>query len=297
MTTQTKNRQQMPHKKDRPIDLHVHSTYSDGSLSPQELVTLAKEKNLAAFALTDHDTTEGIDSALSSAQNSALEIIPGIELSTKYGESEIHILGLYIDHHNESFQTFLTQFQESRIQRNQSMCKKLNAYGVMIDYDELANEYADSVITRAHFARYLLKKGYVKSHAEAFDRYVGDHAPCYIPRSKIAPEEGISLIQKCGGFAVLAHPILYHMSDERLDALVARLKDAGIGGIEAVYSTYHEREERKIRALAQKYDLLLSGGSDFHGKAKPGLELGNGYGKLFVPYAFLEKIKEHMHLT
>lgn len=276
----------------RPVDLHVHSNRSDGSVSPANLVSLALEKNLAAFALTDHDTTDGIDEAVLAAKNNDLEVIPGIELSTEYLGRDIHIVGLYIDHKSDAFQEYLKEFQNSRDIRNQKMCQKLQECGIDVKYDELTTEYPGSVLTRAHYARFMLKKGYVKSLPEAFDRYIGDHAPCFLPREKITPEKGIDLILRSGGVPILAHPILYHMSDAHLEELVAKLKKAGLIGIEAVYSTYHAGEERQIRALANKYDLLLSGGSDFHGKAKPGLELGTGYGKLFVPYEFLEKIKE-----
>lgn len=278
-------------KEFRPVDLHVHSDRSDGSMTPSELVTLAVEKNLAAFALTDHDTTAGIDEAVKAADGLSLEVIPGIELSTEYMGKDIHMVGLYIDHKSDAFQEYIREFQHSRDVRNQKMCQKLQEHGVDITYEELLAEFPGSVLTRAHYARLMLKKGFVKGLPEAFDRYVGDHAPCFLPREKITPEKGIDLILRSNGIPILAHPILYRMSEEHLDDLVKRLKTAGLIGIEAVYSTYNAREERQVRALARKYELLLSGGSDFHGKAKPGLDLGTGYGSLFVPYEFLANIK------
>lgn len=282
-----------PQKKEsRPVDLHAHSCKSDGSLTPTELVELAVSKNLAAVALTDHDTEAGIDEALAAAEGKDIEIVPGIEFSTEYEGRDIHIVGLYIDHKNETFQKYLRQFRDSRDLRNQKMCAKLQECGLDVRYEDMIKEFAGSVMTRAHYARYLFQKGYVKSMPEAFDRYVGDNAPCFIPREKVTPCQAVRLISDAGGVAVLAHPILYHLSDKRLEKLVALLKDEGLTAIEAVYSTYNASEERQIRNLAQKYDLLLSGGSDFHGKAKPGLELGTGYGKLYVPYEFLDKIKQ-----
>lgn len=278
----------------RPVDLHVHSNRSDGSETPSALVDMALEKGLAAFALTDHDTTDGLDDALAYAANKDIEVIPGIEFSTEYEGRDIHVVGLYIDYTEERFQHYLKDFQNSRNLRNQKMCKKLQEHGVDITYEQLLAEYPGSVLTRAHYARFLLAHGYVKGLPEAFDRYVGDHAPCYIPREKVTPMQAVHLILQSGGVPILAHPILYHMSDERLDKLVATLKQEGLAGIEAIYSTYNAAEERQIRKLAAKYELLLSGGSDFHGAAKPGLSLGNGYGKLYVPYEILAGMKQYL---
>ncbi len=311
-----------------PIDLHVHSNRSDGTYTPTQLVDYAMEKGLAAFALTDHDTVDGLDEAISYAeklhselfreqkgnlnpkpsapgQDSTLsaikhgpafplvpEVIPGIEFSTEYQGQDVHVVGLYIDHHNPSFRKQLQEFVDSRTARNRKMCRLLRDAGVDITYEALLEEFPDSVITRAHYAKYLLNHGYIQSMKEAFDRYVGDHCPCFVPREKVTPVQAVKLILEAEGIPILAHPILYHMSDERLDTLTAELKEAGLIGIEAIYSSYKPHEERQIRALAQKYDLLLGGGSDFHGSNKPGLDLGTGYGNLFVPYEILEKLKQ-----
>ena len=281
----------------KSVDLHVHSNKSDGTLAPSDLVTLALSKGLAAFALTDHDTTEGIDEALAAASaaradGAEIEVIPGIEFSTEYEGKDIHIVGIDIDYKSNAFQKYLKDFQDSRDNRNRKMCIKLAEHGVDITYEKLRAEYPDSVLTRAHYAKYMLEHGAVKSMSEAFDRYIGDRAPCFLPREKVTPSQAVSLILESGGIPILAHPILYHMSDARLDKLVATLKEVGLVGIEAIYSTYNSAEERQIRKLAAKYDLCISGGSDFHGGTKPGLEMGNGYGKLFVPYEVLEKLRE-----
>lgn len=282
------------------VDLHVHSNKSDGSFSPRELVDYALLKGLSAFALTDHDTIEGLDEAISYAKELAItsnhekeiEVIPGIEFSTEYFGKDIHILGLYISYDSKFFKDYLKQFQDSRILRNQKMCKKLTEHGVPVTFKQLCDYFPGSVLTRAHYAKYLYQEGYVKSMQEAFDRYVGDHAPCFLPREKVNPAQAVELILKAGGVPVLAHPILYHLSDSNLDKLVGELKEAGLMGIEAIYSTYSPAEERQVRKLAKKYDLLITGGSDFHGTTKPGLDLAVGYGKLFIPYEVLEKIKE-----
>ncbi|MDE7250526.1 MAG: PHP domain-containing protein, partial [Lachnospiraceae bacterium] len=274
------------------VDLHTHSNKSDGSLSPAELVHLAAKKGLSAIALTDHDTTDGIDEAMAVAAEENIELIPGIEFSTEYEGRDIHIVGLYIDHNSEYFKRRLVNFVNGRLIRNREMCRRLTEHGMPVTYEELIAEFPDSVITRAHFARYLLNHGYTKSLKEAFDRYIGDRSPCFVPRKKITPMRAVEIILKAGGFPILAHPVLYGMSMARLDQLVARLKQMGLQGIEAIYSTYAAADERDMRRLADKYDLCISGGSDFHGKAKPGLELATGYGKLFIPEEILDRIKE-----
>lgn len=265
------------------VDLHVHSTRSDGSYTPTELVNYAIEKGLSAFALTDHDTTAGLSEALAAAEGKDITVIPGIEFSSEYEGRDIHIVGLYIDYTSDFFKRRLEAFVNGRIIRNQEMCKRLGQHGIDITYDQLLSEFPGSVITRAHYATYLFKYGYTKSLKEAFERYIGDHAPCFVSRKKITPMRAIEIILKAGGLPILAHPMLYHMSGARLDHLVSELKEVGLAGIEAIYSTHSPSEEREIRKLAAKYDLLISGGSDFHGNAKPGLDLGTGYGKLFVP--------------
>lgn len=290
------------------VDLHVHSTRSDGTYTPSGLVDYAMEKGLAAFALTDHDTVDGLDEAIGYAESlrqslpqaetqKVPEVIPGIEFSTEYQGQDVHILGLYINHHNSAFAAQLQAFVDSRIERNRKMCRLLTEGGIPVTYEALLEEFPNAVITRAHYAKYMLNHGYIKSMKEAFDRYVGDHCPYYVPREKVTPAQAVGLVLEAGGVPVLAHPILYHMSDERLDRLVCELKDAGLAGIEAIYSTYVPYEERQMRELAAKYGLLVSGGSDFHGANKPGLDLGTGYGKLFVPYTILEDIKKYNGLV
>ena len=279
----------------RGIDLHTHSKCSDGTYSVKELMDYAHEKNLAAIALTDHDTVDGLDEASSYVKENYpdMEFVPGIEFSTVEEGKDVHIVGLYIDHHNEEFKKKLGQFIDSRTVRNKKMCRKLSEEaGIPISYEELTGSFPGAVLTRAHYAKFMVDRGYAKSRNEVFDKYIGDNCPYYVEREKISPEEAISYVLEAGGVPVLAHPILYHLSDRKLDALVARLKNAGLKGIEAIYSTYSPSEERQIKELAAKYDLLISGGSDFHGANKPKIDLGIGMGKLFVPEDLLIPIKK-----
>lgn len=273
----------------RAIDLHTHTAKSDGSYTPTELVDYAIEKELAAVAITDHDSIEGLDEALAHAAAlqekglPSIEVIPGIEFSTKYENQDVHIVGLYISYDNGIFRQALNDFVDSRTSRNRKMCKNLQEAGIDISYERLLAMYPDAVITRAHYASFLCEYGYVKSRQDAFAKYLGDHTKYFVPREKVTPAQAVDLILKAGGVPILAHPPLYHMGDERLETLVSSLKADGLMGIEVFYSTYSNQDVRDMLRLAEKYDLLLSGGSDFHGDNKPGLDLGCGYGKLFVP--------------
>ena len=280
----------------RKIDLHVHSTFSDGTLTPTELVLHAIEMRLCAMALTDHDTIDGIQEAMIAGAENNLEIIPGIELSTFYNNKEIHIVGLYIDYTNEAFKKELETLRDVRQNRNIKICEAFRNLGIDINYDDMLKKYGDIVITRAHFADYLLKKGIVGSRNEAFDRYLGDNRPCNIPRKKMPPAEAITLIKSVGGVPILAHPTLYHLGNDAMTQLMNYLCEAGLVGIEGIYSTYTMGEEIEIKNLAKKYNLLISGGSDYHGANKPKLELGIGYGRLCIPYDILEGIKRYKHL-
>lgn len=281
----------------RAVDLHTHTCKSDGSLTPTELVDYATAKDLAAVAITDHDTTDGLEEALSHAHalagagNPCAEVIPGIEFSTRYDQKDVHIVGLYISYHSPAFQERLDAFVNSRISRNHKMCHNLQEAGIDITFDKLQAENPGAVITRAHYASYLLEHGYVKSRPDAFAQYLGDHTKYFVPREKVTPAQAVELIKEADGVPILAHPTLYHMGNDRLCALVASLKEVGLMGIESFYSTYTPQDERDMRRIADKYDLLLSGGSDFHGINKPNLDLGTGYGSLFVPEEVLHRIK------
>lgn len=281
------------------IDLHVHSTASDGSVRPSELVNMAIEKNLSAFALTDHDTVDGIDEACNEASkiNSAsgleiIKVIPGIELSAEYKGQDIHILGLNLDYKNPEFLKQIESFRNTRNERNKKMVQCLYDHGFRnITPESIVKRFGkDTVITRAHYAILMIEGGYLNSKDEAFKKYLNPGCPCYIPRTKVTVTDAVKLILLANGKPVLAHPLLYKLSDNELDNLVSLLKETGLQGIEAIYSANKWNDESRMKALAKKYDLFITGGSDFHGTAKPTLELGIGYGNLKVPEELLKNI-------
>lgn len=276
------------------IDLHVHSTASDGTLTPSQLVDEAMLVGISSFALTDHDTVDGIEESLLSAEGKDLEVIPGVELSTEYqNRIEIHILGLFIDHNNRILKERLLTFRDHRDNRNAQMVEALQNEGFQISMPELSQKYEESVITRAHIARYLAESGQLKSIQHAFQKYIGDGKRCYIERDKITPSEAIELIHEAGGIAVVAHPCLYRMKRIECESMFAELKEKGLDGIEAIYSCNLGSDERDFRSLAKKYGLLVSGGSDFHGTNKPYIHFGLGKGNLYIPEDILAKMKAY----
>jgi len=279
----------------KPIDLHTHSTKSDGTYAPCELVRYAQRKGLNAIAITDHDTAEGIEEAVLTARElgeSAPEVIPGVELSTEYKGKDIHIVGLYIDWKNNVFNEKLREFSDARIYRNRKMCRLLTEGGYEISFEALQEAFPDTVITRAHFAQHLLDRGMISSIDEAFDKLIGDDCPYFVPREKITPHDAVDFLLQFGAVPVLAHPLQYKMTDAELCELVSSLCELGLAGIEVYYSTHKPADTAYLSRLADRFGLLYSGGSDFHGSRKKNLDLGTGYGHLYVPETILPAIKE-----
>lgn len=271
------------------IDLHTHSTFSDGTFTPAELVKYAEEKGLKAFALTDHDTTEGILEA--KKVDTSTEVISGVEISTKYDKKEIHIVGLFLNERDADLNRQLKYYREKRVARNFEILEKLSKLEVNISIEDVRESCTGDVISRAHIAKALLAKGYVSSYQEAFDRYLGDGKSAYVPRETLDYEESIELISKAGGVAVLAHPLLYKMSDTNLENMLVKLKQKGLKAVEVYYSTHTPSDTEHLKAMAKRTGLLPSGGSDFHGATKPKIDLGTGLGKLAVPFEILEKLR------
>ena len=271
------------------IDLHTHSTFSDGTFTPLQLVKYAEEKGLKAFAITDHDTTEGIKEAKSIETN--VEVISGVEISTRYDKKEIHIVGLYVNENDADLNKKLKYYREKRVTRNFEILEKLNSLGVDITIDDVKESCTGDVISRAHIAKALVSKGFVGSYTEAFDRYLGDNKCAYVPRETLNYEESMELITKAGGVPVLAHPLLYKMSDTNLENMMVKLRQKGLKAVEVYYSTHSNSDTQHVMAMANRVGLIYSGGSDFHGATKPKIDMGTGMGKLAVPYEILEKIR------
>ncbi len=276
------------------IDLHTHTTASDGTISPEELIEYAIKKNLAAIAITDHDTIDGIEPARNHLGDSnAIEIISGIEFSTSslYLKNDIHILGLYIDEKNSDFIHSLKSIVDSRNIRNEKMLEKLKELGIKLSIEDVIKTSSGGIITRAHFSKAMVEKGYVINNNEAFTKYIGNGCPAFVPRYKLPPDKAIKTIRNAGGVAVLAHPTLYHLNLRELDALIAELCEYGLQGIEGLYSLYNRSEISYLADFAAQYNLVIAGGSDFHGANKSNIDLGTGRGTLKIPYELLEPIK------
>ncbi len=257
------------------IDLHSHSTHSDGSLTPGELVSMAAERNVSILALTDHDTVSGIAEAVDAGLREGVEVIPSIELSVRRDPGTMHLLGYFLDHRRKNFLERLAGVQKIRAERNLSILENLNALGVNITLQEVTEEAGGGQIGRPHFARALVKKGAVKSFDEAFRKFLAEGAPAYVRRDSLEPEEGIGLIHDAGGLAVLAHPrSLAAKTEEGFETALAKLVDTGLDGIEVYCSSQGSKESEFYKSMALKYDLFATGGSDFHGAGKGTVELG-----------------------
>lgn len=278
------------------IDLHVHSNHSDGTCSPEELVSLAQASGVSVFALTDHDTVSGVQKAKEAAVQSAtsgskVTVISGVEISAAYKKKDIHILGLFVDETNPVLLGALEEAVTARDMRNERMAERFRNLGIPLTLEDLRLMNPDTVITRAHFANYLIKHGHVKNSQEAFSRYLGYDAPCFVPREYMQPERAVSLILQAGGLPVLAHPLLYKLPPAELEALLKRLSEAGLKGLEVYYSSNTGFDEQICFGLANRYDLLMTGGTDFHGENKPNLYLGTGRNhNLNIPEQLLEPL-------
>lgn len=277
------------------IDLHVHSNCSDGTIPPRELVRLAAQSGLSAFALTDHDNTAGVAEALSASDKYGVEVIPGVEFSTEYLGMDIHIVGLEFELENPEFQKKVSEYRDERLFRNRRMIDRMAADGIDITWEAMEQAFGAIAWTRAHFGRYLLDHGYVKDISEAFSNYIGEDCKYFVPREKSTPQDAVRLIRKYNGIPVLAHPFQYHLSEDQLEELIKGLKDAGLIGMEVYYSTYNEEQTARLLALAEKFDLAPSGGSDFHGSNKPSISLGTGIeGNLSIPYSVLDGLRSKL---
>ncbi len=272
------------------VDLHMHSKYSDGSCTPAELIAMACEKGLYAVALTDHDTVEGVPEFLEAAGDTPVNVIPGVEISSVYNGKEVHILGYNIDYKSEILKDKLEHLADLRYERDEKMCELLNREGIDICMQELRARFSSRVITRAHFAIYIVEKGYCKDRKEAFGKYLADGAPCYIPRYKLPMKDTQELISDSGGICSIAHPVNYKMTDEEYMEFFRYAGSIGIGGIEAYHSNNKPGDAEKFKKMANELGMFITGGSDFHGDLKPDIEIGTGRGNLMIPGNILNKM-------
>ncbi len=286
----------MDYSENVAIDLHIHSTASDGTLTPTEILTLAQQLGLKAIAITDHDTVEGSKEALS------LKIIPdqnfltGVEISTSFPapfscNGSLHLLGYGIDVDNLPLNKALLKLKQARKNRNPGIIKCLKSLGMDISLNELSDKFQDTQVGRPHIARLMIEKGFVKSIDEAFDNFLGTGKPAYVDKYRISCEEAATTIIDAGGIPVLAHPgLIKFKSDETLEDLIVILKKMGLKGIEAYYPEHSSEYASMCKNFANRFDLLVTGGTDFHGSIKPDIQMGSGSGDFSVPFELYEKI-------
>ena len=266
------------------IDLHTHSTCSDGTLSPTQLVRAAREAGVTHLALTDHDTVAGLAEAREEAGIQGIAFLGGLEISAEFQPGTMHILGYGFDEGSPSLLEKLAYVQQARRDRNPKIVSILNRLGLGVTMEEVADEAGGEVVGRPHFAAVLLRKGYVKSTQEAFDRYLAKGQPAYMDKVRLSPEDSIAAIRTAGGVAVLAHPLQLKASgDEALEAVVSGLAKLGLQGMECYYRNHTQEDTARFLGLARRHDLVPTGGSDFHGSNRPRIRLGTGEGNLCVP--------------
>jgi len=278
------------------IDLHIHSTASDGTLSPSEILSMAKSLNLGAIAITDHDTIEGSKAALRIGIPPSLKFLTGVEISASppqsfVGSGSIHILGYSIQLDDPELNQMLGVLQESRETRNPRIINRLKNLGIDLSLDDVLKESGDGQLGRPHIAKVMLKKNYVKSIAEAFDKYLAKGKPAYVNKYRVECTKAIEIILGAGGIPVLAHPVLLNYpTDKVLEDFVRSLKSMGLKGIEVYYPEHSPAQTSYYAELAKRFDLLMTGGTDFHGSLKPELKMGTGRGNLFIPYELYERL-------
>ena len=276
------------------IDLHTHSLKSDGSMTPAEVVREAKKAGLAAIALSDHDTVDGIEEAVDEGKKIGVEVIPAIEFSVQ-SKTETHILGYFIDYNNPHLKQMMKEVVDLRIERNYVTTQRLNELGFDITLEEVRALAPNNFVGRAHFARVLMDKGYTQSVKEGFEKYMSVGKYAYCEKQRLTARDAVELIAECGGISFLAHPHLTKLPDEELKEFLAELKNYGLCGIEGYYTDYTPEMQAKYHALAEEMGLMISGGTDFHAAMKPHISIGTGTGDMKIPYSVLENMKNILH--
>ena len=256
------------------IDLHVHTTASDGTITPKALVAQAKAAGIGTLAVTDHDTVAGVAQARTEGERLGVEVLPGIEISADYNGVDTHILGYGIDVDDPHLGQILTWVIDERNARNEKIAALMRADGIDVTIEALEERYPGATIGRPHFARAMVEQGRAASVPEAFQNWLSRGKPYYLPRVHLSMEQAVAAIRRSGGIAVLAHPLQYRYSDEGLRALVARAAGLGVAGMEIYYTGYTPEQRETLHALAREFGLIVTGGSDFHGDNKPQIRLG-----------------------
>ncbi len=275
------------------VDLHLHTTASDGVLSPSEIVRYGKAKGLQAIAITDHDTIEGLEEGLQEGERIGFEVIPGVEISAEHSPGSMHLLGYFLDIHHPLLRERLQYLQKARAERNPKIVENLNRLGVRITFEEVVEASGGGQVGRPHFAEVLLKKGYVKTFQEAFDRFLKKGAPAYVDKLRFTPKEALHFIKEAQGVAVLAHPKTLGLNGySALENLLHRLIEYGLKGIEVFYPEHSALEVAQFRTMAERNGLLMTGGTDYHGIEKDGLDIGIGRGEMRLPYSIVDGLKK-----
>lgn len=272
------------------IDLHCHSTFSDGTCTPEELVTLAEQAGLTALALTDHDTTDGLERFVAAGIDLSVKTVAGVELSAEYGAATLHILGYGFDPSDKALQEALTWVREGRVERNAQMLDKLNALGYTLTVEDVRKHSSDDLVGRPHFAAALIEHGYFKHRSKIYSQLLGKNCAAYVNRRRLTPEQCLTLIRGAGGVPVVAHPGQMKLTRNKLRRLVKKLKEQGLGGLEVWHSSHPEYQVQAYERMCEEFDLIATGGSDFHGALTPDLSLGRGFGTLHVPDSVLDRI-------
>ena len=273
------------------IDLHTHTTASDGTFSPAGLVRLAAEKGLTALAVTDHDTIDGIAAARYQADKSGVAFVSGIEISAQFtSDGTMHILGYCLDETNKSFQEALLFLKEARKKRNPGIIDRLNEKGISITLEDVLAESGGGEVGRPHFARALVRWGHAESITDAFERFLAKGASCYVDKSRLSPADSIGLIRLAGGVPVLAHPNSLRLPDEELEKTVKELAGWGLMGLECFYPTHTQEDTKRLLAMAKAHGLVTTGGTDFHGRNRPKTKLGTGTGGFSIPHEVYERL-------
>ena len=271
------------------IDLHVHTTASDGTASPAQVMRMARDLGLKAVAITDHDTVSGCAEAAEEGRALGVEAVPGVELSSRYGTT-IHILGYFLRTESPALTRVLEAIVAERDERNRRMAAKMAADGIPVDYDQMLRRFG-RVVGRPNFGQMLVELGLASSVQDAFDRFIEKGQPYYLPRKMISIERSVEVIREAGGVPVLAHPLQYRLEEPALRQLIEHCMDHGLLGMECRYSRYDEGQSHYLLRLAREYGLTPTGGSDYHGTNKPEIALGSGMGSLEVPAEWLENLR------